>query len=139
MRAGLHATIQMPPSLMVALLTQWLRSGVAADIIQAIRSEGAPRQQLAARYLKCEPYAARPARHHLWMTLPKQVDGNALLSHLMRNGLAVVGDDAFEVGGSAPRGLRISLGAARNRAELGQALQVLANAVKTPVGGRQIV
>jgi len=139
MRAGLQATMQMPPSLMVALLTQWLRSGVAGDIIQAIRSEAAARQQLAARFLKAVPYAARPASHHVWMPLPKPIDGNALLSHLMRNGLAVVGDDAFEVGDSAPRGLRISLGAARNRAELSQALQVLANAVKTPVGGRQIV
>jgi hypothetical protein len=35
--------------------------------------------------------------------------------------------------------LRVSLGAARNRAELGQALQVLAHAVKTPAGQRQIV
>ncbi|MFN5717084.1 MAG: aminotransferase class I/II-fold pyridoxal phosphate-dependent enzyme, partial [Bradyrhizobium sp.] len=33
MRAGMQATMQMPPSLMVALVTQWLRSGIAADII----------------------------------------------------------------------------------------------------------
>ena len=57
----------------------------------------------------------------------------------MRNGLAVVGEEAFAVGDGAPRGLRVSLGAARNRAELSQALQVLSHAVKTPVGERQIV
>ena len=49
MRAGLQATMQMPPSLMVALVTQWLRSGVATEIIRAIRNEAAARQQLAAR------------------------------------------------------------------------------------------
>ena len=38
MRAGMQATMQMPPSLMVALVTQWLRSGIAADIIRAIRN-----------------------------------------------------------------------------------------------------
>ncbi|PDT78881.1 PLP-dependent aminotransferase family protein [Bradyrhizobium sp. C9] len=139
MRASMQATMQMPPSLMVALVTQWLRSGVAADIIRAIRNEAAARQQLAARFLKGVAYAARPASHHLWMPLPKHFDGTDLLSHLMRNGLAVVGEDAFAAGDAAPRGLRVSLGAARNRAELSQALQVLSNAVRTPVGATQIV
>lgn len=139
MRASMQATMQMPPSLMVALVTQWMRSGVAADIIRAIRNEAAARQQLAARFLKGVVYAARPASHHLWMPLPKHFDGTDLLSHLMRNGLAVVGEDAFAADIAAPRGLRVSLGAARNRAELSQALQVLSNAVRTPVGATQIV
>jgi len=139
MRAGLQATMQMPPSLMVALLTQWFRSGVANDIIRAIRNEAAARQQLAARFLKGIAFAARPASHHLWMPLPRPLDGAVLLAHLMRNGLAVVGEDAFAVDDAAPRGLRVSLGAARNRAELGQALQVLSHAVKAPAGERQIV
>ena len=45
----------------------------------------------------------------------------------------------YELGDTAPRGLRISLGAARNRAELSQALQVLSNAARAPAGARQIV
>jgi DNA-binding transcriptional MocR family regulator len=120
-------------------LTQWFRSGVANEIIRAIRNEAAARQQLAARFLKGIAFAARPASHHLWLPLPKSLDGAYLLAHLMRNGLAVVGEDAFAASDDAPRGLRVSLGAARNRAELAQALQVLAHAVKTPVGERQIV
>lgn len=139
MRAGLQATLLMPPSLMVALLTHWLRAGIANDIIRAIRSEASARQHLATRFLKGVTYTARPASHHLWMPLPPHLEGTDLLSHLMRNGLAVVGEDAFAAGPSAPRGLRVSLGAARNRAELSHALQVLANAVKTPVGARQVV
>ncbi|QIG97995.1 MULTISPECIES: PLP-dependent aminotransferase family protein [unclassified Bradyrhizobium] len=139
MRASMQATMQMPPSLMVALVTQWLRSGVATEVIRAIRNEAAARQQLAGRFLKGVAYAARPASHHLWIPLSKHFDGTDLLSHLMRNGLAVVGEDAFAVGNAAPRGLRVSLGAARNRAELSQALQVLSNAVRTPVGATQIV
>jgi DNA-binding transcriptional MocR family regulator len=138
MRGGLQASLQMPSSLMVALVTHWLRSGVANEIIRAIRNEAVARQQLAARFLKGVNFVARPASHHLWMPLPFYLDGTGLLSHLMRHGLAVVGEDAFAVG-ETPRGLRVSLGAARNRAELAQALQVLANAVKTPVGATQIV
>ena len=138
MRAGLQATMQIPPSLMVTLVTHWLKSGVANAIVRAIRNEAAARQRLAARFLKGVAYAARPASHHLWLPLPRHLDGTDLLSHLMRNGLAVVGEDAFAVGATAPRGLRISLGAARNRAELSQALQVLSNVVRAPAV-RQIV
>jgi DNA-binding transcriptional MocR family regulator len=75
----------------------------------------------------------------LWLPLPNRVDSKELASHLMRNGLAVVGEDAFAVGELAPRGLRVSLGAARNRAELGQALQVLSDAVRTPIEATQII
>jgi DNA-binding transcriptional MocR family regulator len=139
MRAGLQATLLMPPSLMVALVTHWLRTGVANDIIRSIRTEAAARQQLATRFLRGVSYAARPASHHLWMPLASHLQGTDLLSHLMRNGIAVVGEDAFAVGQSGPRGLRLSLGAARNRAELGKALQVLASAVAAPVGARQVV
>jgi DNA-binding transcriptional MocR family regulator len=139
MRGNLQASMQMPPSLMVALLTHWLKAGVAGEIIRAIRNEAAARQQLAARFLKGINFASRPASHHLWIPTPPHFAGTDLLSHLMRNGLAVVGEDAFAVGEDPPRGLRISLGAARNRAELAQALQVLSNAVKTPVGAMQIV
>jgi DNA-binding transcriptional MocR family regulator len=139
MRGNLQASLQMPPALMVALVTHWLRTGIATEIIRAIRNEAAARQQLAARFLKGITYAARPASHHLWMPLPSHFAGTDLLSHLMRHGLAVVGEDAFAAGEGAPRGLRISLGAARNRAELSPALQVLSNAMKTPLGATQIV
>jgi DNA-binding transcriptional MocR family regulator len=139
MRGGLQATMQMPPSLMVALVTHWLRSGVANEIIKAIRNEAAARQQLALRFLKGVTFAARPASHHLWIPLPKHLDGGSLIAHLLRNGLAVVGEEAFAVDETAPRGLRVSLGAARNRADLSHALQVLSDAIRTPVGVTQIV
>lgn len=138
MRGCLQATMQMPAWPMVALATHWLRSGIADDIIRAIRNEAAARQQLAARALKGVTYAARPTSHHLWLPQPARFDAAELLSHLMRNGLAVVGEAAFAASASAPRGLRISLGAARNRAELGQALQVVSRALTSP-SIRQIV
>jgi len=40
MRGGLQATMQMPFAPMVALLTPWLRSGLANEIIKAIRNDG---------------------------------------------------------------------------------------------------
>lgn len=139
MRSALQATAQMSASLMVALVTEWMTSGVAEQIVRAIRHEAAGRQQLAARYLTGTRIAARPHGHHLWVPLPAQWRREDLILHLLRHGLAVVGGDAFAVSGDAPNGIRVSLGAARNRADLAQALQVLALALKAPGGGEQIV
>jgi DNA-binding transcriptional MocR family regulator len=139
MRAAKQATMRMPPSLMVALLTHWLRSGVANEIIRAIRNEAAARQQLAARFLKRIPFAARPASHHIWLPLSERLAEADLVPHLARKGLAVVGEDAFATADGAQRGLRVSLGAARNRAELTQALHVLAGTIDNPVVTTQII
>jgi DNA-binding transcriptional MocR family regulator len=52
MRNALSATALMPPPLMVALVTHWIRTGIAGAIILAIRNEAAGRQRLAAKFLK---------------------------------------------------------------------------------------
>jgi hypothetical protein len=49
----------------------------------------------------------------------------------MWRGIAVVGEDAFAVGDDTPRGIRVSLGAARNRSELSQALHILSGAINS--------
>ncbi len=122
---NLQATMLMPPPFMVTLVTHWLRSGIADKIILAIRNEAIGRQQLARKFLKGISYAARPNGHHLWLLLPPQRNRAEFLSHVLRHGLAAGGDDAFAVENVASQAVRISLGAARNRAELAQALQSL--------------
>jgi DNA-binding transcriptional MocR family regulator len=131
----------MPSPLMVALVTHWVKTGIADKIIDAIRNEAMGRQQLARSILKGVPYAARPAGHHLWLSLPARWNRTEFLSHLLRHGLAVVGGDAFSVGdpGAQAQGVRVSLGAARNRAELAQALQFLSDTVNFPVRNNPIV
>jgi DNA-binding transcriptional MocR family regulator len=137
MRGYLQATVQMPAPLMVALVTHWLESGVADRIIAAIRNEAVGRQQLAQRALKGFHVQAKPAAHHLWLQLPDARPDIA--AHLLRNGLAIVAGDAFTVDGTSPRAARVSLGAARNRAELTQALRILIGALQRAADTRQIV
>ncbi len=139
MRRNLQATMQMPPPLMVALVTHWLRTGVADKIILAIRHEATGRQLLARKLLKGIAYAARASGHHLWLPLPRPWSRTEFLAHALRHGLAVVGDDAFSTDGAAAPGVRVSLGAARNRAELAQALELLAGALRSPVQATQVV
>jgi DNA-binding transcriptional MocR family regulator len=139
MRTYLQAAVQMPAPLMVALVTHWLETGVADRIITAIRNEAIGRQQLAQRALKGFQFLAKPAAHHLWLRLPEAWGRMDVAAHLLRNGLAVIASDAVVVDGNAPHAARLSLGAARNRAELGQALQILVGALSRPVDVRQIV
>jgi len=58
---------------------------------------------------------------------------------MLRRGVAVVGDDAFAVENASSPAVRVSLGAARNRAELSEALQFLAEALKLSVKTLQVV
>jgi DNA-binding transcriptional MocR family regulator len=139
MRSYLQAAVQMPAPLMVALVTHWLETGVADRIITAIRNEAIGRQQLAQRALKGFQFLAKPAAHHLWLRLPEGRSRVDVAADLLRSGLAVIASDAFVVDGKPPHAARLSLGAARNRAELGQALQILVGALRRPVDVRQIV
>lgn len=137
MRGHLQATVQMPAPLMVALATHWLENGIADRIITAIRNEAVGRQQLAQRALKGFQFQAKPAAHHLWLHLPDARPDIA--GHLLRNGLAIVAGDAFTVDGTSPHAARVSLGAARNRSELTEALRILVSALHKPADTRQIV
>jgi DNA-binding transcriptional MocR family regulator len=104
MRGNLQATTQMPAPLMVALVMQWFKSGVADQIIAAIRNEAVGRQKLAKKILKGLSFAAKPNGHHLWLSLPRQWNRADLVSHVLRDGLAVVGGDAFAVDQAARHG-----------------------------------
>ena len=87
--------------------------------------------------LKGLQFLARPAAHHLWLRLPE--GRSDVAAHLLRNGLAVVAADAFTVDGTPPHAARVSLGAARNRSELTEALRILIGALQKPADTRQIV
>ena len=62
----------MPAPLMVALVMQWFKSGVADQIIAAIRNEAVGRQKLVGKILKGLSFAAKPNGHHIWLSLPRQ-------------------------------------------------------------------
>ena len=118
----------------------WIRSGAADQIITAIRNEAIGRQQLAAKLLKGQSFTAYPKGHHLWLSLPRYWNRGDFVAHVLREGLAVVASEAFAVDqATAPHAVRVSLGAARNRTELGTALHLLAAALKTPTSAVQVV
>jgi DNA-binding transcriptional MocR family regulator len=136
---ALRAMVQMSTPLMVALVARWIRDGSADAIVGAIRAEAEARQKLAASILTDWPYAARPHGHHLWLPLPGRWTPDEFVAHVRLQGLAIVGSDAFDVTGKPPNAVRVALGAAASRHELGAALGVLAAALKTTAQSSRIV
>lgn len=117
--ATLHSIAQMPPPLMAAVVTSWIRDGVAARVLAGVREEAIARRALAAELL---PEAVSgPESLHVW--LPDTVAPPTA----RERGLALVGAEAFRAPGAAGEGLRISLGAAGKRTMLAQGLKALAS------------
>ena len=125
----LRATLQMPAPLMGAIATRWMRDGTADAIVDAVRAEAAARQTLARDALRRHAFAAHPNGHHVWLPLPERWPAARFAAHLHGRGLAVVTGDAFATDGPAPNAIRLALGAARNRAELAKALEILVDAL----------
>ena len=63
---------------------------------------------------------------HIWASAPVGLGGERLRAAAAARGLSLMPADAFAVGEAWPNGLRISLGAPRNRAVLGNALTATA-------------
>ena len=136
---ALRASVQMPVGLTVALVARWLADGSADAIVATIRAEAAARQKLAAGLLKGHSYAAHPNGHHIWIELPGNWGRTEFAAHVQRQGLAVVTSDAFAIDGTPPHAIRVALGAARNRADLARALDILGAALRSPPPSARIV
>lgn len=114
---ALHTIAQMPAPLMAAVVTSWIRDGVATRILEGVREEAIARRALAAQLLP----AAVGGTESLHVWLPGATATPAARDH----GLALVGAEAFRAPGAVGEGLRVSLGAAAKRATLGRALTAL--------------
>ena len=115
-------------------------TGICATVRSALPSNAAAaRQKIAAKALAGQDYAAHPRGHHVWLRLPTTWSRLEFAAHVQRQGLAVVTSDSFTVDDAPEHAIRIALGAARSRADLAGALDVLSVALKSPVSVSRIV
>ena len=128
----LRATNLMAPPLMAALASRWIVDGTLEAITTAIRDENAERQKIAAFVLGKSSFAADPHGHHLWLTLPHHWRATDFAEHADRSGVAIVPSSAFSIVGSPPEAVRVSLGLARDRGALEDALMRLASIISQP-------
>lgn len=115
---ALHAIAQMPAPLMAAVVTSWIRDGVASRVLTGVREEATARRALAAELLPAA--VGGPESLHVWLP------GATASPAARERGLALVGAEAFRAPAVSGEGLRISLGAAGKRPTLVRGLRELA-------------
>lgn len=123
-REALRATTLMPPPLMTAVATRWIRDGAAQALMKGVRREAGERRAMAQELL---PQALGPADGiHVWLPLPAERSMAGFRQAAQDRGLSVVTADAFAVGDTYERGVRISLGSAPTGPVLARGLRELA-------------
>lgn len=137
---ALRATALMPAPLTARLATAWINDGTAALMLAALRGEALARQAMAASHLPAGSYAAsRPEAFHLWLDVGPDWTRGAFAAHLRAQGIMLATADAFAIGGAAPEAVRVCLGAAADRRELADVLDLLATALARPAPGATVI
>lgn len=120
-------TISMAPPLMAELAAMWIEDGTADSVLAAKRAEARARNALARRLLDGFALETRTTGFFCWLKLPEPWTSQAFADAARRRGVIVAEGDHFLFGHSAPeQGVRLALGGCRSRAELEQALAVIA-------------
>jgi DNA-binding transcriptional MocR family regulator len=126
MRDVEHHTTWYVSALTMALATRWLGDGTAWRRLQRQRQELAARHQLCRKHLAA--YAWRGERHcpHVWLATPPG-GSSAFAKRAQAAGVVVVPSSVLMAGRTTSEdGVRISIGAAPDRATLSEGLSRLA-------------
>jgi DNA-binding transcriptional MocR family regulator len=125
---ALRVVAGMVSPLASAVVADWIREGVAANLLAGVRAEAAARMRLAREIL---PGAlGGPNGIHLWLDLPARWNRLALAGVARGRGLSLTPADVFSSDGRPPNGVRLSLGAARDLRALGMGLRSLADILR---------
>jgi DNA-binding transcriptional MocR family regulator len=128
---AIRATATMTSPLSAAIATRWIETGLAAEVLSAIRREAEARQSIAAAILPPGIVAGRSPAFHLWLPLPAPWTRAEFAFRLRTVGIGVVPSDAFALG-PPPEALRLALGAAPSREDLRRGLTIVANLLEEP-------
>ena len=127
--AALRATALACSGLLSSIVTSWIKSGEAAEILAAVRAEAAARQVIASALLPASTMLAHPEGLHVWLRLPPQWQAPAFAAYVRNQGLSIVPEDAFSLDPNGRGAVRIALGAASDRLRLADALRAVSAAL----------
>jgi DNA-binding transcriptional MocR family regulator len=138
--ATMQATTWFTAPIMAEIVTQWIESGRADEMVEWKRVETAARHRLARQVLGTWLPASGPVSFHLWMQLPEPWRAENFVSQARARGVVVNSPDEFLVGReTAPHAVRVCLGGGMSRARLEDGLKRLAELLRTPPGLSAIV
>jgi DNA-binding transcriptional MocR family regulator len=125
--ASIRADCWMVAPLMPEIVTDWLESGVAEQLIGLQRRRITERLALARRCLQDHPLRWAPDLAHLYLPLPAPWQNDTFASSLRQAGVQVRTMEHFAAGRiPVPHAVRISLNAARSREQLRDGLRTIA-------------
>ncbi|HVT50780.1 MAG TPA: PLP-dependent aminotransferase family protein [Dongiaceae bacterium] len=109
-----------------------LESGMAARIIATQREELRRRNLLLREAMGRFDIETHPTSTHAWLHLPEPWRGAGFARACRQRGVGVLSADAFAVGREpVPHAVRLNIGAARSRADLSRALEILADLMES--------
>ena len=129
--ARLKTAAVMASPVTSALAAHWIDTGLADDVLAAIRKESRMRRQIAIDTLPAGTVRGDPASFHLWIDVPPPWTRARIVDWMRGHALGAVPSDAFCLG--EPReAIRLCLGGAASRAEARRSLEFLADAFEHP-------
>lgn len=126
--ASIRADCWMVAPLMPEIITRWLESGVADQLVARQRMAIHERLQLAVRCLRGLEFRSTPDLPHLYLPVPEPWTVAAFTARLRQVGVLVRTMDHFSAGRGEPAAaVRVSLNATPSLGALRQGLQALAS------------
>jgi len=133
--ASIRADCWMVAPLMPEILTRWMMSGQAEQMVASQRQAIAERLRLAVQCLRGLVFRSTPDLPHLYLALPAPWTVPQFTAAVRQAGVLVRTMDHFAAGRHAPpAAVRISLNAASSTDELRQGLQALAGVLHAGAG-----
>lgn len=123
--ATIRATTWLTSPILAELVTLWIESGEADEMVEWKRNEIAARHDLALEILG-QWLPPGPVSFHLWLPLPEPWRTEAFVAQARARGVMVTPSEEFLIGrDSAPHAVRVCLGATLGRDRLEEGLRRL--------------
>lgn len=134
---GIQATGWMIPPLMGEVLTRWIQSGVAADLIRWHSEDAHTRVAIARDILGGFSLKTQPEAMHVWLTLPDDLRPETVVGAAIDRGVSITPPGPFMAGngigkGAQPNAVRLCLGAAGPIERMIEGLHIVHDAVENP-------
>lgn len=140
MIGAVYATAVALPATHFELMHRWIADGTADDLVGRLRAELAARQEIAARVFDEFDIGTHPSSFHVLLHLPDGWRGGPFAEAASSRGIRVTPASAFAAPQiAAPRAVRVSLAAARNRVELEDSLIQLRDIARGGVGAARAI
>ncbi len=92
-----HLSFWHPAPLSSAMVTNWINTGLAAQITKSIQDECIAREGIAREVLTRFNMESKPGSMHIWLNLPKQWTGTAFMAEAERRGVLLRSAELFAV------------------------------------------